>query len=173
MGGGRQLGGGGGRYDGYEMLVFRHDPADPTSLSNNAVHVLLEDSRGTLWVGTENGLNSLDRRSQRFTRHSVTGLKPAGGLILTCGFEDSRGRLWFGTSHGLLRRHPGTNRFDLFRREPDNPLSLAQSAVVGLDEDSTGGLWVATASEHAFTIHRVDEPGPVSRQEIHPNQVLP
>ena len=37
-----------GRYDGYEMIVFRHDPDDPNSISNNAVHVLLEDRRGVL-----------------------------------------------------------------------------------------------------------------------------
>ncbi|UUZ51637.1 hypothetical protein LP420_08170 [Massilia sp. B-10] len=31
---------------------YRHDARDPASLSHDEVHFLLEDSKGTLWVGT-------------------------------------------------------------------------------------------------------------------------
>ena len=145
-----------GRYDGYEMLVFRHDPDDPATLSNNAIHVLLEDRRGVLWVGTEDGLDSLDRRTLRFTRHPVFELDHDGGLIITCGHEDREGRLWFGTNHGLLLHRPDRGGFEAFKPDPDDPSSLEHTAVIGIEEDRNGSLWMATSSVDAQTVHRLD-----------------
>lgn len=48
------------RYDGYKMLVFRNDPNDRTSLSDNFITALHIDRDGDLWVGTRNGLNLYD-----------------------------------------------------------------------------------------------------------------
>ena len=44
------------RYDGYNYKVYKHNPADSSTLSNNLIRVLLVDSQNNLWVGTENGL---------------------------------------------------------------------------------------------------------------------
>jgi len=145
-----------GRYDGYEMLVFRHDPDDPATLSNNAIHVLLEDRSGVLWVGTEDGLASLDRRSLRFTRHPVPELNHGGGLIITCGHEDRQGRLWFGSNHGLLLTGPDRGVLQVFKPGPDDPFGLEHPAVIGIDEESNGSLWVATSSVDARALHRLD-----------------
>ena len=57
------------RYDGNSIVAYRHDPANPTSLSSNFIEVLYEDRSGTLWVGTWSGLNAFDRRAERFTRY--------------------------------------------------------------------------------------------------------
>lgn len=55
------------RYDGYNFKCYTHNPFDPYSLAENTVTALFEDSRGLLWVGTENkGLDLFDRRSGRF-----------------------------------------------------------------------------------------------------------
>src|SRR5262249_32898013 len=53
-------------------------------------------------------------------------------------FADSLGRLWAGTDDGLIaRRDPGSERFTVVQ-------SLG-ARVMGIAEDSRGGLWVATA----------------------------
>jgi len=36
------------RYDGYQFVVFRHDPFDSTSISDSEITALFEDSRGEL-----------------------------------------------------------------------------------------------------------------------------
>jgi ligand-binding sensor domain-containing protein/signal transduction histidine kinase len=146
-----------GRYDGYEMVVYRHDPSDPGTLSHNAVHVLLEDRSGRLWIGTENGLDSLDRRRSEVRRHQVASLNGDGGLIVTSAFEDRRGRLWFGTSRGLLMTRPDSAGFHSYPGGNDNVRGLAQPTVIGIAEDAIGVLWVATASENELTLHRFDE----------------
>ena len=43
--------------------------ADPHSLSNNIVRTVYEDRTGTIWVGTMDGLNKLDRESRQFTHY--------------------------------------------------------------------------------------------------------
>src|SRR5688572_28881117 len=43
------------RYDGYELRVYRSNPADPTTLAGSYVRALLVASDGRLWVGTFSG----------------------------------------------------------------------------------------------------------------------
>ena len=44
------------RYDGYNFVVYRHDPERPsTTLSDNDVHTLFQDSDGGIWVATAGG----------------------------------------------------------------------------------------------------------------------
>lgn len=45
------------RFDGNSYDLYRHDDADPGSLSDSRIISLLCDSRGRLWVATESGLN--------------------------------------------------------------------------------------------------------------------
>jgi ligand-binding sensor domain-containing protein len=40
--------------------TYRHDPADPHSLSNDFVSRLLVDHNGTLWAATQDALNRFD-----------------------------------------------------------------------------------------------------------------
>ena len=51
---------------------FVHDPQDPSSLSNNIIRAILEDSQGRLWLATDGGLNLFDRASGTFTRPHAT-----------------------------------------------------------------------------------------------------
>ena len=79
------------RYDGYNMVVFRHNPEDPHSLRDNVIEALYEDHRGVLWAGTQNGwLEKYDRETQSFTHYKI------GSHVLSI-MEDSSDTLWIGT----------------------------------------------------------------------------
>ena len=56
------------RYDGFEHKLFKHDPKDSTSISNNIINSIAEDGDGNLWIGTDEGLNFLDRSTLTFKR---------------------------------------------------------------------------------------------------------
>ena len=47
--------GGLNKYDGHEFTVYKHDPGNDKSLSNNIVTAIYEDDSGVLWIGTEGG----------------------------------------------------------------------------------------------------------------------
>ena len=57
------------KYDGYKFDVYRHNPDDKNSLSNNYVWSIYEDAEGSLWIGTRGGLNKFDRKAEKFTRY--------------------------------------------------------------------------------------------------------
>lgn len=88
------------RYDGYSFKVYRHDPEDSTTISDNHIFQLLEDSKGRLWVFTNNSeLDLFIPETETFEHY-----KPKNGLFdqLSPGensrlLEDAYGDLWFRT----------------------------------------------------------------------------
>jgi len=81
------------------FISYRHDPANPNSLSDNAVWAIHQDRTGALWVGTQVGLNRFDRGSQTFTRYLEKDGLPNNTVL--CIEEDARGYLWIATNNGL------------------------------------------------------------------------
>ena len=56
------------KYNGYNFDVYKFDPTDSASISNNIVRCIQEDKDGDLWIGTDNGLNRYSRHNGSFTR---------------------------------------------------------------------------------------------------------
>lgn len=101
--------------DSGEIVTHRHDPADPSSLSQDDVAALYEDRFGSLWVGTWNGgVNRLDPYAQAFRTLKHDPRDPSSlpdDHVLTIA-EAPDGRLWLGSRNGVLAvGDPGTRRF--------------------------------------------------------------
>src|SRR3972149_6747305 len=59
------------RFDGYDFMVYKNNPDDSLSISDNFILSVAEDSSGTLWVSTRNTpsiLNRFDRVTETFAR---------------------------------------------------------------------------------------------------------
>ena len=57
------------RFDGYDVIVYRHNPDDTTSLLKNVILKIFEDSRGVLWISTSSGgLHIYNRGQDNFQR---------------------------------------------------------------------------------------------------------
>lgn len=81
------------RYDGTGFKVFRHDPSNPFSLSDNFTYSLLVDRWNRLWVGTQShGVDMFDPLTERFHHYTseTVGLSSdmIGGLV-----EDNDGNI--------------------------------------------------------------------------------
>ena len=123
---------------------YRHDPADPTSLSDDVVYRIFVDHTGNLWVGTGDGLDLLDRDQQRF---HVYKLEP--GVRLKQGYdriaEDGKGTLWLGTvASGLHHFDPATHRFAVYKSDPNDPNALRDDTVPAVYVASTNLIWIGT-----------------------------
>jgi ligand-binding sensor domain-containing protein/signal transduction histidine kinase len=91
---------------------YRHRPGDPNSLSDDNVWSIYEDQQGALWIGTDLGINRLDRYTERFEHfNEKDGLSSNVGCAV---LGDHQGNLWIATSHGLSRLNPRTGTFHNF-----------------------------------------------------------
>ncbi|WP_187142974.1 two-component regulator propeller domain-containing protein [Terriglobus albidus] len=89
--------------------IYEHDTKDPTSLSNNRVNSVYFDHSGTLWVGTQDGLDKFDAKTRQFrSYYEQDGLS---GNVVSCILEDRRGNLWMSTNNGLSVLDPSKETF--------------------------------------------------------------
>jgi ligand-binding sensor domain-containing protein len=89
---------------------YIHDDDDPATVSNNRVNSVFTDHSGGIWIGTQNGLDFLDRDTGQFTAYyERNGL---GGNVVSCILEDNIGNLWMSTNHGISRYNLKARRFD-------------------------------------------------------------
>jgi PAS domain S-box-containing protein len=97
---------------------YVNDPANPASLADNNVLDILRDKAGTLWLGTQAGLDRFDTVAQTFSHHQEQGGSPSEphlvNNIVLCMLEDGAGRLWLSTNAGLSRFDPRINTFRNF-----------------------------------------------------------
>ncbi|MCJ7832881.1 MAG: hypothetical protein MUQ20_00655 [Deltaproteobacteria bacterium] len=85
-------------------------------LSQSSVNCILQDNKGFLWIGTQDGLNRYDGNS--FTIYTYDpddpGSLPDGNILAL--HEDRRGNIWIGTlAGGLSRLDKDTHRITSYR----------------------------------------------------------
>ncbi len=138
------------RFDGYSVKVFKHDPSDSSSLGDNFVVSITEDSAHTLWIGTLNSptiLNRFDRLTETFhhVQASSVDLHTARTSSIHSTFEDHAGNEWTGTlGKGLRRRNRADGSEKIFRHQSGDPSSLSDDRVYSVYGDHTGTIWVGT-----------------------------
>ena len=137
------------KYDGYSFTIYKNDPNDPNSLTDNQISSIYEapSEPGVLWVGTNNaGLVRLDRESGNFTSFAPNLSEPTSlksGMISAI-LEDHTGRFWVATANGLHEMNRSTGEFTTYSHEMENPESLTSNAITSLFEDRFGDLWIGT-----------------------------
>jgi len=126
---------------------WRHDPAKSSSLADDIVRPMLQDSRGRMWIGTFDGLDLMDRASGRFRhfRHDAYDAASLSHDEVHALFEDSRGDVWVGTAVGLNRMVTAEDGSVSFVRYTTRD-GLVDDAVAAILEDDDGRLWVSTTS---------------------------
>lgn len=137
------------RFDGYEFKIYRHDPFDSTSLSDNTVTALFTDSKGRLWAGTYNGgLNLYDADKDCFHHIHAPNLNDANIRAIT---EDRMGNIWVGSyGSGLFQllfskgQNTKPSQVVQFLHSDNNPQSLRADFIIDVFVDHKGLLWIST-----------------------------
>ncbi|MCK5146146.1 PAS domain-containing protein, partial [bacterium] len=113
-------------------------------LSQVSVYCIMQDTRGFMWFGTEEGLNKYDGYDFTIYRHDPDDINSLTSNYLLSLFEDSEGYLWIGTRGGLNRFDSKAEKFTRFQYEAQNPNSLSNNFVRSINEDDGGNLWIGT-----------------------------
>ncbi len=132
---------------------LRHDPTRPDSLNADLVRCLSLDSRGRLWVGTDNGLNLYLEEERRFLRFDLNHGDGAPAKV-TAIQERADQLLWVGTlNKGLLLFDPAIGGILSFPSDAGNPLGPGSGQVLALAQDADQTLWVGTGRGFARLPH--------------------
>lgn len=120
--------------------AYRFSTADPGSLSNNKVRSLYVNTGGTLWVGTERGVNSFSRSRIKFTTSRVDFSDPSlANNNVNAISQDANGNLWIGVYGGLNFVDASTHAIKTFG--PIDGLSSDNVQSILLDGNT---LWIGT-----------------------------
>lgn len=126
--------------------VYRHNPADSTSISNNFVCKVYRDRSNTLWVGTIHGVNILDEKTGKFHLFQPDLL---GRAFIYSILEDSSGQIWIATRYsGIYRYHPSSGK--LMHYYTGSTKTLRDNQIISLYEDTKHNIWFGCMNAGAY-----------------------
>jgi len=131
-----------------EEYRFEHITTNRQGLAHDCISYILEDSRGFIWIGTENGLNRYDGYSLKEYKYDPTDPFSINSNFIRTLYEDpadSGKVLWVGTWGGGLNKFDlETERFYHYRHNPDDPFSLSHNHVKCIYKENENLYWIGT-----------------------------
>ena len=123
---------------------FQHLSRDD-GLSQAFVYDIVQDPRGFMWFGTQEGLNRWDGYTFTVFAHDPANADSISDESIRSLLIDSQGTLWVGSDAGGLSRYNEHDRsFTNFLHDPADPDSIADNRVRVVYEDTDGRIWVGT-----------------------------
>ncbi|MCS6809101.1 MAG: hypothetical protein NZ661_09875, partial [Candidatus Kapabacteria bacterium] len=111
------------------------------------VRDMLRDSKGRVWVATDQGIIVIYPQTQQMQRFQSDPFNPRSLSTndITALYEDRSGCIWIGEGvYGLHKYTPLQYQFQLYRHIPYTTNSLSNNYIRGIAEDPDGNLWVGT-----------------------------
>ncbi|AYB32060.1 two-component regulator propeller domain-containing protein [Chryseolinea soli] len=108
-----------------------------SGLSNSNVTCILQDSKGFLWFGTEDGLNKFDGYTFKIYRNNPDDTASLLTNTINCIFEDSKNKIWVSTRSGGLQYYD--NKLDRFIRISE---FSTNSHILQITEDYNKNVWI-------------------------------
>ena len=132
------------RFDGLRFETYQHDRESANCLSSSSVIDMLEDGRGTMWIGTAAGLDILDSEYSSFThfdlhRNPDTPVNPYIGRLLEV---PTAGTLIVGTGGAGVFVIDIETRQELPEKRETIHRTLHTDYIHTLFLDASGRLWI-------------------------------
>ncbi|VUD56386.1 Chemotaxis protein CheA [Thalassocella blandensis] len=127
---------------------YVHNPDDPNSLGQNNIWDVMVDTRGRIWIASDQGgLNLYNPEKDNFIRYKSNEGKSssiASNVVRTV-VEDSSGDIWLGFyPEGVDFFDQSTTGIVAYTNNPNDSKSISSSSVLSMVEDKQGNFWIGT-----------------------------
>ncbi|MDO7173766.1 hybrid sensor histidine kinase/response regulator transcription factor [Mariniflexile sp. AS56] len=93
------------KYNGYNIDVFR--PNSISSISNVRINSIIGDKYGNLWIGTNGGLDFLNKKTNQFSRVNIfkkSSTSSHKGIVVNkLLYDNATNTIWVGTNSGVAK----------------------------------------------------------------------
>jgi signal transduction histidine kinase/ligand-binding sensor domain-containing protein/DNA-binding response OmpR family regulator len=141
---------------GFQHFAIKTFTAQDGLPSKNTT-AALKDSRGFMWIGTENGLCKFDGYTFKTFVNIPGDSSTITNNFINCIIEDKEGRIWVGTMDGLNVFDPITETCKRFVHKENTPGSLSNNKIWSLLCDKQGVIWVGT--DYGFNQYSIKTKG--------------
>ena len=132
------------QFDGYDLTEYRSNVYNFNLLTHNRITCLKEDEQKNLYIGTNEGLNILNKK----TGHIIKSKHPQFSRNYIASItQTAEGEIWVGTNNGLYN----------YCLEKDSCHKILDKTIKGMLVDSKQNIWVGTWSEGLFRYHPKDK----------------
>lgn len=113
-------------------------------LSQSEVLCIIQDKKGLMWFGTQDGLNQFNGYEFRTFSHDILDSSSISSSFVHDVIEDETGRLWFATENGLNVYNKANHGFKKITN--NSPSEKSKNNIWALVEQKDF-IWVGTDSE--------------------------
>ena len=135
-------------------------------LSNNKVNCILQDKRGFIWIGTNDGLNRYDGKYFTIFRHQPGNTTSLSGNIITSLLQDEQEIIWIGTADGGLSKYnyklSPAKQFKQYKHIPGDTASIPVNIINAMVQDHFGYLWIGTSGKSVLRFDKKTSKASVS-----------
>ena len=127
-------------------LKFEHVSLEH-GLSQSIVNFIIQDHRGFMWFGTNDGLNKYDGYSFSIFKNNSNDAASLGRSEVRTIAEIDSSSIWAGTyGGGLSQFHRRTETFTQYKHDENDPNTLRSNFILSLSADPVrkNVLWIGT-----------------------------
>ena len=133
----------------FRSKTYRKKYGTKEGLPSLSLTSMLKDSKNRIWVSSDSGVTIFDKSTGKFTSAfkvlNDTSAKQIKSVRVI--YEDRFGTFWFGTSNsGIFEYNEIRSKIIQHKHDPQNINSISSNWIYSIAEDSSGNLWVGTAS---------------------------
>ena len=136
----------------YYHSVYQQNLSQLHGLVSNEVNCILQDSKGFMWFGTNNGLCRFDGYEFKVYKSNYLNPQLLTDNLIRCMAEDKNKRLWIGTKKGVNMLELRTGKLISF----DHDISKLDISAIAVSADNvvyfgtSDGLYCFNEDTHYF-----------------------
>jgi len=130
----------------HDTIYLKHNSKDPFSISNNGIFSIQPDTNGFYWVGTWNGLNHFDSKTNRFTKYLYNAISKGDQVDTMAGtlLKGDKGELYIKSNYGFFIMNPQNGSKEIYQNNAADTASLSVNTIVSSFKEKSGNIWLGT-----------------------------